>query len=177
MDYYKKQRSIFVYIIPAALVLLALFLVYKSGRRNAVAGLGEPVQTPESGHFARTLCSAFRALFSSRTSWATRRGAPSASSGDAFGVEQRRVAPAGEWSAVGLTASRASRAAPTSAARNTEADVRPRSRYRGHGAWCGADTAGGEGGLGWTRVDSGSRLREAEVLCRRPYRPPRPCRP
>ena len=55
MDYYKKQRSIFVYIIPAALVLLAVFLVYKSGRRNAVAGLGEPVQTPESGHFERTV--------------------------------------------------------------------------------------------------------------------------
>ena len=36
-------------------------------------------------NFARTLCSAFRALFSSRTSWATRRGAPSASSGDALG--------------------------------------------------------------------------------------------
>ena len=39
-----------------------------------------------------------------------------------------RVAPGGEWSAVALTASRASRAVPTSTARNTEADVRSRWR-------------------------------------------------
>ena len=51
----RKEKSIFTFIIPIALFLLALFFLYKGGRRNAVGGIGEPVQTPESGHIERTI--------------------------------------------------------------------------------------------------------------------------
>jgi len=51
----RNEKSIFVYIIPVALVLLVAFFVYRNGSRNAIAGLGEPIQTPESGHFERTI--------------------------------------------------------------------------------------------------------------------------
>ena len=53
--YQQKEKSIFTFIIPIALILLAVFLLYKSGSRNAIAGIGEPVQTPESGHIDRTV--------------------------------------------------------------------------------------------------------------------------
>lgn len=53
--YQQKEKSIFTYIIPIALFILAVFLLYKSGSRNAIAGIGEPVQTEESGHIDRTV--------------------------------------------------------------------------------------------------------------------------
>ena len=51
----EKEKSIFTFIIPIALVILAIFLLYKSGRRNAIAGLDEPLQTPETGLIERTI--------------------------------------------------------------------------------------------------------------------------
>ncbi len=51
----RRERSVFIYIIPAVLVLLAVFLIYKSGRRNAIPGLPDPVQTEEKGHIDRTI--------------------------------------------------------------------------------------------------------------------------
>ena len=55
MDYQRRQRSVIPYIVLIALALTAAFFVYKSGRRRAVAGIGEPVQTAEKGHIDRTI--------------------------------------------------------------------------------------------------------------------------
>ncbi|MBP5608699.1 MAG: hypothetical protein J6X66_10600 [Lachnospiraceae bacterium] len=55
MGYQRRERSVIPYIALAALVLLAAFFVYKGGRRRAVSGIGEPVQTEEKGHIDRTM--------------------------------------------------------------------------------------------------------------------------
>ena len=51
----KKKSPLLTWLFLIFLILTALFLLYKSGRRRGISGIGEPIQTPESGHFERTI--------------------------------------------------------------------------------------------------------------------------